>query len=330
MLPLFIGTTGMLGHDAAEDFKNTTRVFVANRPEIDVSDRESVKKQLLEAKLQGVDVVVNFTGQTDVARIETDAAAAAESFQVNALGPRYLAEACRDLSLRLVHFSTDYVYSQHSLDTGMFYDEFPVNIYGTHKLLGERYITSTMPSGGFAIIRVGCLYGAHRRKSFPYKFLRNVCNVVKLRRKYTGPYAVDVIDFQESTPTSTRFVVHNIGNLLKGTLSGTFSVSPKGSATRAVFAKKFLEILGKYVDPETLLRETGVRFPLWDEVRVNAVPGGSGFLPEISTLDLMNRTSHIRARRTWEEDLEEFVRTNVLDLTAFMREELRTAVPETA
>lgn len=304
--PILIGPDGMLGSEIRVLFNRMGRLYSpVDHSDLDISDREAVRRKLLFLKSVGRDSVINCAASTDVSGIETDPRLANESFRANVLGPRYLAEACEDLGLRLVHFSTDYVYSQHSLDTKIFQDEFPVNLYGTHKLLGEKYIQSTMRSGNYAIVRIGCLYGEHREKSFLHRFLRNAC-----RAKLAGLGTVDVVDFQEATPTSTRYVSQWIDVFLKdNAFSGTFSVSPSGSATRAKFAERILLELEK----------SGIRG--LSGIKVRPVESGRGSIPSISTLDAMNRTTHLGAGKSgisWECDLEDFVCSNRETLGGFV------------
>ena len=303
--PILIGTSGMLGSEFRSYFGELDRSFFPlSRPSFDISDRESVRKRLLLLKSLGADSVLNCAAATDVSGIELDPRLANESFRANVLGPRYLAETCEDLGLRLIHFSTDYVYSQHSLDTKIFQDEFPVNLYGTHKLLGEKYIQSTMRSGNYAIVRIGCLYGAFGKKSFLHKFLRNAC-----KAKLAGPETVNVIDFQEATPTSTRYVVFRIDTFLgDNAFSGTFSLSPSGSATRAKFAERIL------------LELEAVGIGTLSGIKVRPVDSESGFLPSTSVLDTMNRTTHLGGKGdiSWESDLRQFVALNKSSLKRFL------------
>ena len=75
----------------------------------------------------------------------------------------------------MIHISTDYVFSEKSGDVPD--DEFPVNEYGLHKLLGEKMIESIFGacSPNVMILRTSWLYG-NSLISFPMKFLKNCIN----------------------------------------------------------------------------------------------------------------------------------------------------------
>lgn len=161
-----------------------------------------------------------------------------------------------------------------------------------------------MRSGNYAIVRIGCLYGAFGEKSFLHKFLRNAW-----KTKFAGLETVDVIDFQEATPTSTRYVVSRIDTFLRdNAFSGTFSLSPSGSATRAKFAEKVL----------FELEAAGIG--TLSGIKVRPVDSESGFLPSVSTLDVMNRTTHLGGKGDlpWESDLRQFVALNKTSLKRFL------------
>ena len=82
------------------------------------------------------DIVINAAAFTAVDRCETERDRA---FAVNALGSRYVAEACAMVDAHLAYVSTDYVFDGTKQGP---YDEWdapnPLSIYGRSKLAGER------------------------------------------------------------------------------------------------------------------------------------------------------------------------------------------------
>ena len=73
--------------------------------ELDLSRRESVFSALEAASS---DILVNCAAFTNVDQCETNEA---EARRVNADGPAWLAEWCGEKGIRLIHISTDYVFS---------------------------------------------------------------------------------------------------------------------------------------------------------------------------------------------------------------------------
>ncbi len=63
------------------------------------------------------------------------------AFAVNAEGPRCLAQACHDLSIPLIHISSDYIFDGH-YESGYKEDDepAPLGIFGQSKLQGEQHV----------------------------------------------------------------------------------------------------------------------------------------------------------------------------------------------
>lgn len=286
---------------------------------MDIAERDDVFQFLQTMKLDGYDVVVNCAAMTDVWGIETDKDKMLASYRVNVLAPRYLAEACSYLGMRLVHVSTDYVYSEHlNPPIPGLQDEFPVNKYGCHKLMGELYIQREMLGKAYSILRVGCLYGMHREKSFVHRFLKNVCTSLK-----NGDARPKVQDFQTSTPTPTRYVCRTIAKILRMPLSsnGILSTSPRGCATRYGFAEKILELVKPMEQIHGALDSVQIEKVPWDEAAASAQ---TAHLPATSMLWASNRRFHIfLGENTWEDELGSFLYENQEDIADFVNRNLK-------
>lgn len=142
MRVLVLGAGGMLGHKVYQvlqrqfDVYGTFRGDVPNCPLYDihkvfpqVEARELYPiRTLLEWKKP--DVVINCIGITKQ-KIATTATAIA----VNALFPHQLADLCE--SARLIHISTDCVFSGHKGDYTEEDTPDPIDLYGHTKLMGE-------------------------------------------------------------------------------------------------------------------------------------------------------------------------------------------------
>lgn len=177
---------------------------------------------------EGITHVVNCVAKTNTAEIERDPKARFDSFFVNARFPGMLGDVCRKLGLSLVHFSTDFVFSEYSYGHVC-----PITFYSDHKLMGELYAKSS--GARLQVVRIGWIYGTNREKSFVHKFLR-ACSEARKR----GRTEVPVITNQESTPTSCGFVCDSVERIMRSGLEGTFAISPSGTATRNEFAREIL------------------------------------------------------------------------------------------
>ena len=103
------------------------------------------------------DIILNCAGFTDVDACET------EDFTVrkaNIEGPRNLAQGSARFNSRLIHISSDYVFSgQKGIPQPYFEDDpvDPISAYGRSKVESEVAVRENSPN--YIIIRTGWLYG---------------------------------------------------------------------------------------------------------------------------------------------------------------------------
>ena len=317
---VLIGSSGMLGYDVKWKFRElqtygtgaVERFCTPSHAELDITNRRSVSHYITSMKALGYDSVVNCAAYTDVARIETSRDSAEIAYRVNALGPKYLAEACAENGMKLFHFSTDYVFSDKSPWSGgsLYNDEFPVNTYGMQKLLGDMFIMNALPERSYAIMRIGCLYGNHGEKSFLHKFIRRMCCA---HAEGTDPF---VVDWQISAPTSTYFVANALVDIMSSGMCGTMAVSPSGSTTRFGFANEILSNIKR--------EEFGFPAALKNTVVMKSFEKME-HLPRTSVLkDMMSR--HVNPyMASWTECLKSFFDSDVKKLLDFTKQTLRLA-----
>lgn len=133
MRVLVLGADGMLGHQLVRDLRVHHQVQGTVRRQVDVRDMDRVKSALAEISPEAV---INATG---IIPQRPQGSNLVESLQVNALFPHLLSRACGDIGARLIHISTDCVFSG---ERGGYREEDrpdPVDLYGYTKLLGEIY-----------------------------------------------------------------------------------------------------------------------------------------------------------------------------------------------
>lgn len=170
MKALVLGATGMLGRTLAA-FLPTAEggawdVAARGRAECDVTDAAAVARTIAEVS---PDVVFNAAAYTNVDRAEDEPDSA---YLANALAPEVLARVTEGVGVRLVHYSTDFVFDG---ELARPYDEFdppsPQGIYARSKLAGERLAAAA--STRLFVLRVGCLYGQGGH-NFPSTILRRL------------------------------------------------------------------------------------------------------------------------------------------------------------
>src|SRR5690348_8120762 len=105
MKVLLLGGSGMLGSDLVRLAPAECVIIAPSRRELDITNPEAVV-----AALDGLgpDVVINSAAYTDV---ETAESASDVALAVNAVAVDNLGRAAAQRHIRIVHFSTDYVFN---------------------------------------------------------------------------------------------------------------------------------------------------------------------------------------------------------------------------
>ena len=158
-------------------------VVTLRRPEFDLANAKSVAEAIdrLDA-----DVLVNAAAYTAVDRAEADDATA---FAVNANGAGWVAEACAQRRLPIIHVSTDYVFDGTKASPYVETDPTgPLNVYGRSKCEGERQVTSKCPE--HIILRTAWVHSP-----FGANFVRTMLRLAKERDE------ISVVNDQCGSPT---------------------------------------------------------------------------------------------------------------------------------
>lgn len=166
MKALVLGAGGLLGSELMKVLPDAVGL---TRAQMSVTDLAAMNGALphYEAK-----VVFNCAAYNAVDRAEAEQDAA---YQVNAQGAFNVALACAQNAVRLVHFSTNFVFSGALDRPYVEGDEAdPLGVYGKSKLEGEKLTSMVMPQA--LIIRTAALFGGGGdggRLSFPERILEH-------------------------------------------------------------------------------------------------------------------------------------------------------------
>jgi dTDP-4-dehydrorhamnose reductase len=222
MKVLILGAQGMLGKDLVPILAAKSRVVGRDIDDLDITDQEKVQRELGALRPQ---VVINAAAYTDVDGCESKRDLA---FSVNAEGARNIALGCATIPAKMIHLSTDYVFDGSSRVPYREEDlPNPLNIYGSSKLRGERYIQEIL--GDYLILRTEWLYGSHG-KNFVDTILRNATQQEELR----------VVDDQWGAPTFTKDLSLAIDRLIGIGARGILHVTNSGSCSWFEFAREIL------------------------------------------------------------------------------------------
>lgn len=222
---LITGAKGQLAREFQEYFgrKGFYNVTALEKERLDISDLNAVLNVFSYLRPS---IVINCAAYNDVDRAEKERDRA---FNINALGAKNLAIACKERDSLLIHYSTDYVFDGEK--QGFYFEDDspnPINAYGESKLEGEKNISNITEN--FLIFRVSWVYGMGKQNFF-YKVLEWSKNTKILK----------IVCDQISVPTYTEDIVRFTLLCVERDLRGLFHLSSSGYCSRYEFARYFLE-----------------------------------------------------------------------------------------
>jgi dTDP-4-dehydrorhamnose reductase len=240
---LILGYKGMLGSDLMLRLTAAHDVAGKDVDDFDIA-AEGDCRQVIEECLP--DVVINAAAYTNVDGCEADRD---RCFSVNAVGVKNIALACRGKGIRIVHFSTDYVFDGGKAVPYVEEDEpAPLNVYGASKLEGERFLQAF--SDRWLLIRTAWLYG------------RNGKNFVKtILEKAAIVKTLDVVDDQIGAPTYSWDLSAAVQLLIEGGHDGLFHLTNRGRCSWYEFACKILQYAGMNDVTVRPIRSAGLTRP---------------------------------------------------------------------
>ena len=280
MKVLLTGASGQVGRALQSSAPADAEVHAFTRAELDISDAKAVR---LAMTAFAPAVVINAAAYTAVDKAEAEPQRAET---VNALSPRLLAEAVRDIpGARLIHVSTDYVFDglgSHPHRPGD--PTNPVSVYGKTKLTGERAVLEVLADRG-VVLRTAWIYAAEGRN-----FLLTMLRLMRERD------AVRVVADQRGSPTAAASVARAIWRIVElPAIHGVLHWTDAGAASWYDFACAIAEealAAGVLEKPATVSPITTADYPTPARRPMNSV------------LDLRESIVRLKLRPTpWRDNL---------------------------
>ena len=235
MRALVVGAGGQLG---SELVRQVTGAIGLTHAQLSVADLEALNAALPHYQ---PDVVFNCAAYNAVDDAEAHPEAA---FQVNAQGAFNVALACAQFGVRLIHFSTNFVFDGTKMGPYVEADEVgPLGVYAKSKLEGERLISMVMPAS--LIVRTAALYAPQRqggRVSFPERIVEIGARDGKLA----------VVDDQAINPTYVPELASAAVQLAATDLTGVVHVVGAGCCTWHELAVRVLDACGVPAEVEAI------------------------------------------------------------------------------
>ncbi len=237
---LITGASGQLGREWQNFFaKMGVNVTALSSNKLDITNPSQVEQAFVAYK---PDYVINCAAYTAVDKAEEDPLA----FKVNRDGVKNLALSASRRGIKVVHYSTDYVFSgsdddRIKLPAG--YPEShpcePINAYGKSKWEGEKMLREYCED--YIIIRVSWLCGLFGN------------NFVKTMLRLAGEKDhLRIINDQFGAPTFTENVVENTVALLQKDFRGVMHVSSSGLTNWYEFAEMIFAQSNKKISLEAI------------------------------------------------------------------------------
>ena len=194
---LITGANGLLGHELISVLKNGHTLILLSHSQLDISDVESVNKQI-DSSLP--DIIINSAAYTQVDLCESNYDLA---FKSNALGPKNLAIKCKLLGIPLIHISTDYVFEGNEKNKKPLEENDklgPKTVYGKTKLEGENFVKENCDK--YFILRTAWLYGEGKN------FVKTMINLSKKNKE------LKVFNDQIGSPTYAKDLAKAIKEII--------------------------------------------------------------------------------------------------------------------
>lgn len=231
MLVLVTGARGQLGTDIIKEFTKQGIDYIAiDREELDIVDEKACEtyfKDLSASKK--VDAVIHCAAYTAVDKAEDEREL---SFNINAIGTKNIAEACKKYDMKMMYISTDYVFDGEGQRPWEVDDErAPLNYYGQTKYEGELFVEELLSR--YFIVRISWVFGLGGAN-----FIKTMIRLASEREE------ISVVDDQIGSPTYTKDLSVLLTDMIQSEHYGRYHASNEGYCSWYEFAKEVFRLIG--------------------------------------------------------------------------------------
>ena len=225
---LVTGVRGQLGYDVCRELarRGYENVRGIDIEELDITDERAVHAYVRDFK---PDRVFHNAAWTAVDRAE---GCPEKVYAVNALGPKHIAEACREVGASMVYISTDYVFPG---DGDAFYREEdpkgPLGVYGRTKLQGEEFVASALERR--FTVRISWVFGINGNN-----FVKTMLRLAETKKE------LSVVCDQTGSPTYTMDLARLLCDMSETEKYGVYHATNEGICSWYEFAEYIFEVAG--------------------------------------------------------------------------------------
>lgn len=254
------------------------RFYFTDAGELDITDRSQIESFVVRQQIR---YILNFAAYTAVDKAESDRE---KAYAINAAGVENIAQVAKQLGVKVIHLSTDFVFDGA---TTVPYNEesepHPLSVYGETKLKGEQLLQAA--GGEWLILRTSWLYS-----EYGSNFVKTMLRLMRERELLT------VVDDQRGSPTYATDLAEMMIHILQqseanGWKNGLFHFSNRGETSWYGFADAIRRMAG--IENCKLVPVTTEEYPT------------AARRPPYSVMDLTKISDSFRVEiPTWEEALQ--------------------------
>ena len=236
MKVLVTGVKGQLGYDVVNELTKRGHVAIGTDiEEMDITDAASVDKVIKE---NTPDAVIHCAAYTAVDAAEDNVELCRK---INADGTQNIANVCKELDIKMIYISTDYVFDGEGERPWEPDDErTPLNVYGQTKYEGELAVQNTLDK--FFIVRIAWVFGVNGKN-----FIKTMLNLGKTRDSLT------VVNDQFGSPTYTYDLASLLVDMVETDKYGIYHATNEGICTWYEFACEIFRQAGMNVKVSPVL-----------------------------------------------------------------------------
>ena len=225
---LVTGVKGQLGFDCVRILKERGyhKVLGIDKDELDITDEEAVNRFVLEYK---PDVIMHNAAWTAVDKAEEMPDLV---YKVNALGPKYIANAANKVGAKMFYISTDYVFDGEG--TIPFEVDSPkdgLSIYGKTKSQGEDFVIGE--TNKYFIIRISWVFGINGNN-----YIKTMLKLSKIKDE------LNIVCDQIGSPTYTYDLANLMADMMETDKFGVYHATNEGFCSWYDFTKYIYKAKG--------------------------------------------------------------------------------------
>ncbi len=224
MKVLVTGVKGQLGYDVVKELeKRGMEAVGVDIEEMDITDAGSVDCVIKQA---APDAVIHCAAYTAVDAAEDNEAICRK---VNVEGTQNIANVCKELDIKMIYISTDYVFGGDGERPWEPEDKRdPQSVYGQTKYEGELAVENTLEK--YFIVRIAWVFGVNGKN-----FVKTMLNLAQTRDTLT------VVNDQFGSPTYTYDLAKLLVDMVQTQKYGIYHATNEGICTWYEFACAIFE-----------------------------------------------------------------------------------------